>query len=155
MKNKYAGICHSCGKVVNAGEGIYDTGFGKLVCSELITKDEVQQSLVHHIDNPYGFMCLDAFNIAAGTHFATGRDVRVAQEIERNASLPSAEQIAANQAAAKQAMKEDAKRRRAELADFKKRNICPRCHGKGGSDEWQMTGWTCNRCHGSGKFQTR
>lgn len=152
MRNRYSGTCFSCGKYVEVGEGVYDTGFGKLFCTEMVTKDQAPESLKALITSPYGYICLGALNEKAGTEFATMLEVFQAAEAERKASLPSPEQIAANKAAAKATMAEDAKRRRQELADYKKRNICPRCHGKGGSDAWQMTGWTCNRCHGSGRF---
>ena len=152
MRNRYAGTCFTCGKHVGVGEGVYDTGFEKLFCSEMVTKDQVPMTLKVFVDSPFGYSCLSAFNEKAGTEFATTLEVFRAVEAERKASLPTPEQIAANKAAAEATMAEDAKRRRAELADFKKRNICPRCHGAGGSDAWQMTGWTCHRCHGSGKF---
>ena len=152
MKNRYAGTCFICAKYVEVGEGVYDTGFGKLFCTEMVTKDETPESLKTLITSPYGYICLNLLNETAGTQFATALGVFRAAEEERKALLPTAEQIAANKAAAKITMAEDAKRRRAELADYKKRNICPRCHGEGGSDAWRMTGWTCNRCHGSGKF---
>ena len=31
---------------------------------------------------------------------------------------------------------------------------CPRCGGRGGSEAWKATGWTCYECGGSGKVMT-
>ena len=97
-------------------------------------------------------VCWKRVNEILGTDFATVEDLVNQQRAEHEANLPTAEQRAENKKRAQQVMAEDRKRRRAELNEYKKRNICPRCHGKGGSDAWYHTGWTCNRCFGSGKY---
>ena len=37
-----------------------------------------------------------------------------------------------------------------ETPYFTQRKVCGRCGGRGGSDAWKFTGWTCYECGGSG-----
>lgn len=45
-----------------------------------------------------------------------------------------------------------ARERRGVLKTHELEDKCPRCGGAGGADKWKLTGWTCHRCLGSGKF---
>jgi hypothetical protein len=152
MKNRYAGNCYGCGDFVAAGQGIYESG--EVFCSEPTSLEDVPESLRQRfrLTVKRWATCWNRVNPILGTDFATLQELRDQQRAEYEASRPTAEQIAANKERARLAMAEDRKQRRAELAEFKARDICPRCHGAGGSDAWHATGWTCARCHGSGKY---
>lgn len=152
MKNRYKGTCYGCGYFVPAGEGVFEGG--QVFCTEPVELRQVPESLHERwrATVKRWAVCWKRVNEILGTDFATVEDLVNQQRAERDANKPTAEQIAENKKRAQQVMAEDRKRRRAELNEYKKRNICPRCHGKGGSDAWHHTGWTCNRCFGSGKY---
>jgi len=150
MRNRYKGVCKNCGKTVPAEEGFYEGGW--VTCSEIVWRNHAPESLHQHITNPLNFSCLDDFNAKAGTTFEDAQAVWRVMEAERIASLPTAEEIAANKAKSDALNKEFRKQRREELKRLKEENICPRCDGKGGGAQWFATGWTCHRCFGSGKY---
>lgn len=152
MKNRYKGFCYGCGDFVAAGEGIYEGG--QVFCTEPVSSEDVPESLREKFRKTVKrfAVCWKRVNAILETDFATLEDLLRQQQEEYEANRPTPEQIAANKARAKQVMAEDRKQRRAELAEFKAKNICPRCHGAGGSDAWFATGWTCARCRGSGKY---
>ena len=163
MKNRFAGECRGCGVFVAKNQGYYDMDSRQLFCSEPID--------LHHTPYSLGLMngcaptakrnslfphkstvCLSKFNRVLGTAFTSAAEVVSAHFAEHEATKPTAEQVAAVKAQMRASDAEARKQRRAELADYKARNICTRCHGAGGSDAWFATGWTCQRCHGSGKY---
>jgi hypothetical protein len=152
MENRFKGFCYGCEDFVPAGEGIYTSG--EVFCTEPVDLQQVPESLRdrYKLTVKRWAVCWKRVNEILGTDFATVEDLLEQTKAEYEANKPTPEEIAANRAAAKEVMKEDAKKRRQELADFKKRNVCPRCHGAGGSDAWLHTGWTCHRCFGSGKY---
>ena len=152
MKNRFKGDCYGCCEFVAAGAGVYEGGY--VFCSEPVTNQDVPDSLRLRFDATVKrwAVCLKRANEILGTQFESIEPLREQQRAEHIANLPTPEEIEANKARAKLVMAEDRKQRRQELAEFKARNVCPRCHGAGGSDAWLATGWFCNRCHGSGKF---
>jgi len=97
-------------------------------------------------------VCLSVFNSVLGTTFVSAAEIYSAHFAEHKASLPTAEEIAANKAKSDALNKEFRKQQHKELQQLKEKNICPRCHGEGGSSAWLATGWTCHRCFGSGKY---
>ena len=152
MKNRFKGFCHGCGDFVPAGEGIYEGG--EVFCTEPVDLQQVPESLRdrYKLTVKRWAVCWKRVNAILGTDFATVEDLQQQQQAEYKANLPTAEEIAANKAASDLAEKEARKLRRAELKELKIKDICPRCHGAGGSDTWIHTGWTCHRCFGSGKY---
>lgn len=163
MKNRFAGECRGCGVFVAKNQGYYDIDSRRLFCSEPVglyhtpyslglmngcLPTAKRDTLFPHKDT----VCLSKFNLVLGTAFASAAEVLSAHFAEHEASKPTVEEVAAVKAAMRASEAEARKQRRAELADYKARNICTRCHGAGGSDAWFATGWTCQRCHGSGKY---
>lgn len=163
MKNRFAGECRGCGVFVAKNQGYYDMDSRQLFCSEPIDLHHTPYSLglmngcaptaKRHALFPHkSTVCLSKFNRVLGTAFTSAAEVVSAHFAEHEATKPTAEQVAAVKAQMRASDAEARKQRRAELADYKARNICTRCHGAGGSDAWFATGWTCQRCHGSGKY---
>lgn len=152
MKNRFKGNCYGCGNFVAAGDGIYESG--EVFCSEPVNVRDVPESMraQFKLTVKRWAVCWNRVNAILGTEFESVEQLREQQRAEDAANAPTPEQIAANKERARLVMAEDRRQRRAELAEFKARNVCPRCHGAGGSDAWHHTGWTCNRCHGSGKY---
>ena len=167
MKNRYPGDCHYCIAYVAVGAGHYDPSFakGRLSCSDAVTfaKPGSECDMPHSEWNAHhqkmaaielmrGITCLRQYNAICGTAYASVDEIRAKRRAEMEASKPTAEEVAAVKAAMRASDAAERKQRRAELAEFKAKNICTRCHGVGGSDAWFATGWTCNRCHGTGKY---
>jgi hypothetical protein len=167
MKNRYPGDCHYCAAQVAAGAGVYDPSFarGRLTCSDAISMAKPGSECdmphsewnAHHqkftqMELSYGATCLARYNAICGTAYASVDEIRATRHAEMQASKPTAEEVALVKAAMRASGAAERKQRRAELAALKAANICPRCHGAGGSDTWFATGWTCNRCHGTGKY---
>jgi hypothetical protein len=161
MKNRFAGECRGCGEFVAKNQGCYEAGL--LLCSDAVELHYTPYSLglmngcapTAKRDSLFphkSVVCLSSFNQVLGTTFATAAEVVSAHFAEHEATKPTAEQVAAVKAQMRASEAAERKQRRAELADYKARNICTRCHGAGGSDAWFATGWTCNRCHGTGKY---
>lgn len=152
MKNRYSGNCYGCGDFVGAGHGIYQNG--EVFCSDPVSLEDVPDSLRSRfrLTVKRWATCWNRVNPILGTQFATIEELRDQERAEREASKPTAEQVAETKARMRALAAEERKQRRAELAEFQVKDICPRCHGAGGSDAWFATGWTCQRCHGSGKY---
>lgn len=164
MKNRFAGECRGCGVFVAKNQGYYEMDSRQLFCSEMVDLQYTPYSLglmngcaptekLKTLFPHKWSVCLSKFNQVLGTAFTSWAEVLSAHFAEHEANKPTAEQVAAVKAQMRASEAEERKQRRAELADYKARNICTRCHGAGGSDAWFATGWTCNRCHGSGKYQ--
>lgn len=163
MKNRFAGECRGCGVFVAKNHGYYDIDSRRLFCSEPVGLAHTPYSLglmrgvqrterLRELFGDRADACLTKFNQVLGTAFASAAEVVSAHFAEHEATKPTAEQVAEVKAQMRASDAEARKQRRAELADYKARNICTRCHGAGGSDAWLATGWTCQRCHGSGKY---
>lgn len=150
--NRYKGTCYGCGVFVPAAAGLYESG--EVFCTEPVSREDVPESLrdKFSLTVKRWAVCWSRVNAILGTEFANLEELRLQERAEHAANLPTPEQIAENRKRAQLAMAEDRAQRRKDLQEYKDRNICPRCHGAGGSDAWLHTGWTCARCNGSGKY---
>jgi hypothetical protein len=156
MNNRYASTCKFCNRHVEAGEGIYDTGWNAVTCTETVT--------INDNDSPWetdaqfttyeigmGCTCLHRYNTACKTEFADAAALRTARDAEHLVKFPplSAEQIAANRA---EARRENARIKREQDKEFREKDCCPRCFGHGYNAIWRTDGGRCYRCGGTGKY---